>query len=107
MIFVCFGESIRPDEEVKLKSTYFNSRYFHFDANSVNENYEELFRYLQRTPLKSFRPQRSLNFSPLIMHTNSISTGLVFNYYPYLDRQIGSSKYRFCIRSFSKKIFLV
>jgi hypothetical protein len=93
LIFVCLDNQVRPDQEVLLKCSYFQSRFFQFDSICSNTNYDKIFNCLKRKNLKKIVQNKLMNFYPLLLHTDSISTGLVFNYYySYLNKQIGSSK---------------
>ncbi len=76
-----------------MEHSYIDSVFFQFDAADLDTNYEKLFNYLQGKKRKNIVKNQLVNFYPLLLHVNSISTGLVFNYYfSYLNRQIGSSK---------------
>ena len=89
MVFVCLDNNIEPYEEALLIRSYPHSRFFRL-------NHEEIFNYLEGKKSQNILQDNLINFYPLLLHVNSISTGLLFNYYySYLNRQITSSIYLF------------
>jgi hypothetical protein len=95
--------NVRPDQEVQLKCSYINSIFFQLDSTT---NYEKIFKCLERKKLKNVVPNKLMNFYPLLLHVDSNSTGLVFNYYySYLTKQIGSSKKRDLFSLFNSFVF--
>ncbi len=87
MVFVCLDNGLEPYQGAGLERSYIGSVFFQL-------NYEKIFDYLQGKNSKNIVQDKLMNSYPLLLHANSISSGLLFNYYySYLNKQISSSKY--------------
>ncbi|CAF1165094.1 unnamed protein product, partial [Rotaria sordida] len=113
MIFICLDNNLLLEQENLLRRRYFESFLFHLYNTSIEElnmmtiyhfhshqsseitHYNSIqFEWNFGTFIERLISSRnsSLPFYPLLLHVNSISSGLVFNYYySYLNRQVGST----------------
>ncbi|CAF5022372.1 unnamed protein product, partial [Rotaria sp. Silwood1] len=113
MIFICLDNNLLREQEIRLRHRYFESFLFRLYNTSVEElnnmTIYDFYGYqsseiIQNNSVKfewnfgTFierlinSQNSSLPFYPLLLHVNSISSGLVFNYYySYLNCQVGST----------------
>jgi hypothetical protein len=93
MIFISLEKNVPSHQQALLKRSYVPSEIFEFDTTSANNTYEIICNYISGNRMNQFERLNTIRHSyPLLLHANSISSGLVFNYTSYLKRQVGSSE---------------